>query len=407
MDTPELLLLFACARTSIDGEAAARIASLAGQDLDWNLLLQLASQHRVGALVYRHLSAVCPDAAPRAALDTLRQHYQADARRSLYLTGELMQLLDLLAVHKIAAIPYKGPALASAVYGNLALREFADLDMLFHKRDVPRVIRLLTEQGFRFELGRVPFDITSKDHYHYRMIRERGWLNIELHWAFTRRYWSFPLDLEALGDRTVAVQVGGKTLRSFRPEDLLLILSAHGAQHFWSRLAWICDIAELVRVYPDLGWTELLAEADRLGVRRILLLGLALAHDLLDARLPEPIAAAIAAAPVIETLVQQIRARLGAHADDVMHGVDARVFYFNLRERRRDRMQYLLHHLLSYGKSVIVPAARERELIPFPPALMPLYHLFWPVRRSIALVSGHAPAVAERDEMRYRRSGDG
>ena len=395
MDTPELLLLLACARTSLDGDMQERIALLAQHNLDWNLVLQLASQHRVGALLYRHVSAVCPEAAPPAALDALRRQYQADARRSLYLTGELMQLLDLLAAHNIQAIPYKGPALAAAVYGNLALREFADLDMLFHKRDVPRVIDLLSEHGFRFELGRVPFDITSKDHYHYRMIRERGWVNIELHWAFTRRYWSFPLDLEGLWDRTVEVTLGGRTLRSFRPEDLLLILCAHGAQHFWSRLAWICDIAELVRAYPNLAWAELLAEAEQLGVRRILLLGLALAHDLLDARLPAQVAAAIAAEPVITTLVQQIRPRLAAHADDVMHGVDARLFYFNLRERRRDRMQYLLHHLLSYAKSVIVPQAKERELIPFPPALMPLYHLFWPVRRSIELVSGAAPAIPE------------
>jgi hypothetical protein len=40
-------------------------------------------------------------------------------------------------VWKGAAIFYKGPALAAMAYGNVALREFSDLDILMKKEDVP------------------------------------------------------------------------------------------------------------------------------------------------------------------------------------------------------------------------------------------------------------------------------
>ena len=35
-------------------------------------------------------------------------------------------------------IVYKGPALATALYGNVALRTFGDLDLLIREKDIAR-----------------------------------------------------------------------------------------------------------------------------------------------------------------------------------------------------------------------------------------------------------------------------
>ena len=82
-------------------------------------------------------------------LEELREHFYANAGRNLFLAKELIKLLHLFSAHEISAIPYKGPVLAVSVYGNLAFREFGDLDILVRERDYQTAQHLLSAQGYR------------------------------------------------------------------------------------------------------------------------------------------------------------------------------------------------------------------------------------------------------------------
>jgi len=65
---------------------------------------------------------------------------------NFFLTKELLELLTLFEAHCIPASPYKGPALAIMAYGNLALRQFSDLNILVHKR--PDVFSTVLDPSF-------------------------------------------------------------------------------------------------------------------------------------------------------------------------------------------------------------------------------------------------------------------
>jgi hypothetical protein len=130
----ELLLL--CARTVVDSDASARIGALLERDLDWNFLIISAHEHRVLPLVYRTLSRAGLGPVPAAALNRLRNAFQANVKRNLFLTSELFSVMDLLRTNGIPSIPYKGPVLTFDVYGDLALRQFADLDIIVPVGDV-------------------------------------------------------------------------------------------------------------------------------------------------------------------------------------------------------------------------------------------------------------------------------
>ena len=56
---------------------------------------------------------------------------------NLYLTQEMLKLLSAFRKKGIPAIPYKGPVLAQAVYGNVGLRQFGDLDITVPEDCVP------------------------------------------------------------------------------------------------------------------------------------------------------------------------------------------------------------------------------------------------------------------------------
>ena len=56
--------------------------------------------------------------------------------------------MNVLEANGITAIPYKGPAIALKLYGNVARRQFADLDILVRKHDVWKAGRLIEAEGF-------------------------------------------------------------------------------------------------------------------------------------------------------------------------------------------------------------------------------------------------------------------
>lgn len=383
---PELELLLACSRTARNAPQTARIAELIAQPLDWDDLLKRADDHRLTPLLYWHLHEFAANTLPKRVADHLKGQMQATATHNLLLTSELLQLLQVFAHHNIRAIPYKGPALATFTYGNLSLRQFADLDLFIARRDLPRVYDLLVARGYVIPEDGVPLDVLFRDHYHYEFVHPGLQRHVEVHWAFTRSYWAFPLDLEDIWNRAEALRWGGVEMQVFRADDLLLILCAHGAKHFWAKLCWICDVAEIVRTQPMLDWRLLVARAEQMGCLRVLLLGLYLAHDLLDAELPDIVLAWLRAEADVAALAAQIRQRFVQGKVEQMNGVAARVFYWKLRERRIDRMRYMAYHLRNYLAVLVLPKAQERSMLPLPAALAPVYLRFAPLRRGLARV---------------------
>jgi hypothetical protein len=317
------------------------------QPLDWVRLLQLACRHGVLPCLYRSLHTLSPNIVPQDGLTALRHHFQANAQRNLFLTGTLLKLLRLLEAHGIAALPYKGPVLAALAYGNVALRQFGDLDLLVRPQDADRAKALLWAQGYRWLDGHPPTHFPRLLKV-YELVSPDGHVLVELHWALTSATFFFPLDPASLWTRLETVSLLETPVRSLAPEDLLLILCVHGAKHHWSRLGWICDVAAVLQAAPQLDWARCLAQARQLGGTRMLALGLRLAHDLLGARLPTEVGRWIQAEAVVSWLAVQVWARLFAAASPP-HAWDHPAFYLRLRERVRDRLPcylYLLYRTL-------------------------------------------------------------
>ncbi len=315
---PEDELLLYCARTYRGSEESARISALAWEGVDWEYLIRIAHVHGMAPLLYWHLDSACPEAVPESTLDRLRSHFRTNSVRNLFLTGELLRILKAFGGHGIAAVPYKGPALAASVYGNLALRQFIDLDIMVHRHDVPKAEELLASLGYRprYHLTRVQKAAFLRSQCEHLFTREDGKSVVELHWEITERHLSFPLDTERLWERLEQVPLGGEIVSTFSPEDTLLILCTHGSKHLWERLGWICDVAELIRARrEDMGWERVMAQAGELGGERMLLLGLFLANDLLGAALPDGVLGRIHADPAVKALAGRITEQLFREED--------------------------------------------------------------------------------------------
>lgn len=149
---PEAELLLLCASPLKNEERAARVGQLLDENPDWNFLHDLAESHRLTPLLYWELKSTRPDLISPLLAD----RFERNMRNSLFLTGELLRILDLFEREGIAAIPFKGPTLAVTAYDNLALRRFDDLDILVRPEDVWRARDVMLREGFQSKLRLEP-----------------------------------------------------------------------------------------------------------------------------------------------------------------------------------------------------------------------------------------------------------
>lgn len=337
----EIELLLACARTSHDDALAARLAKLLRAEGDWDALMQLAMRHKLVPLLYWHLSQLGASAAPDEFMAQARVRCFAIAARNRRLADELLAVTRRLAEAGVPTLAFKGPALAAMVYHDPALRVSSDLDILVRRRDLALALGVLAAHGYRqvFRHSRL-FEALARPFRHAANLVSADFQSqIDLHWKLSQSYYAFALRGELIWRRLAPVRIGGELRQTLAPEALLIVLCMHGGRHCWLRLAWLCDLAEFLRAYPQLDWPAVLTEAAALHSTRLLLLGLWLAHALLGADLPAVVHCA-AADPAVAQLAEQVRAWLYAGVAEPPASEQAR-FYLAARERWVDRALFV------------------------------------------------------------------
>jgi hypothetical protein len=285
---PEKQLLLNCARTRFNDARAQRTRTLLQGDLDWAYLSAAADVHSVTPLFCRQLQHAGSAGIPEKTWSELREKARRNTIRVLYLTTELVRIVEGFRAGGVLAVPYKGPVTAAQAYGDMTLRQFDDLDIIIRQRDLAGASEVLASLGYhdQFPQKNSPGAPVPGE---YSFVHEAGRSRLELHTERTMRHFPVPIDLDAFRSRLAPVSLNARDLYTFRPEDALPFLCVHGCKDFWGRLAWVADVAELAQIEQGIDWEVAFGSARRLGAERMLGLGLCLAANLLDAVLPEPI----------------------------------------------------------------------------------------------------------------------
>ena len=365
---PELELLLCCARTHVDPKTAKRINNLVQQDIDWAYLIQTAKCHKVMPLLYSSLKSSCSKAVPLNILDQLQNFIQANTQKNLFLTRELLALLELFELHKISAIPYKGPVLAASVYGSLALRQFVDLDILVPKRQYLKAQELLMSQGYS------PPPQNNVD-WERSFVHAYKKVGIDLHQGITPSYLPFPIDFEALWERLEPISLAGTRVKCLSPEDLLIVLCVQLAKDSqWTAevLIKICDIAELIHGHQKLDWDRVWQQCVKLGSKRMLLFSLYVVRELLKTDVPDSMLKKMQADTVAKEASAQVCKELFNRSEESFRErtFKERIYLRKLgKERWQDKLRY-----------AIIPNEKDLELLPLPKCLFFFYYLLRPLR---------------------------
>jgi len=347
--------------------------------VDWNALVDLSVDHGVMPLLHRCVTDHWREAVPSVVRDRLDQQYEANAAVVAALLAELLELVNELAATGVAVLPLKGPIMARWLYGSAELRQFGDLDLFVAPESVARARGMLRKRGYEFQSERRTDALAVK-------ASGAGDIHVDLQWALARQVFRFPVKLEELWERSITIDVDGVAIHQPEPGDYLLVLCAHGGKHCWSSLIWIADIAAFLRMFGnDLDWVRLLGRAATVGGEKQLLLGLRLAHELLNADLPQSVAERLRAYRSLDRLVADVHRALfvpaPARTFQRSFGlVRGGLFYMRTRERIRDRLPhavYLLGQSLVDVVELAKPNHLDRATVELP---APLAFLYYPIR---------------------------
>ena len=305
--SPELRLIVAAATPRTHGGRNADVSTILEGVCDWNAIGELAARHGLRPLCFEFVRKFSSGSAPELWLQSFSNSIRPIAQRGLALSAELFSILGILERAGIRAIPYKGPALAVQAFGDIARREYGDLDLLVHHEQISGIAGALQREGYR---AAVPLERTLKNIPGQYSFSRPGGPPVEFHTEKTLRYYPRPLDLAKMESRLVTVRIGDRHLQTFAPEDALTILSVHASKHLWARLMWVADVAWLIDSSPQFDWSAAMRCAESCGASRMTLTGAGLASELLGTKIPKDIARRMRENPGVARLVRAARSEL-------------------------------------------------------------------------------------------------
>lgn len=375
-------ILLLGSRVSLNESEQERLQELSRRDVDWQELFDLADFHRILALVYRQLRKHCSNFLPEQILESAQGRMRRQGMGNLMMVGVLVKVLAALEKRGIKAIPFKGPVFAEAVFGDLALRSYCDLDVLISENDLPRTVEAMRAEGFKpfFPLSNSQLKVLAKTDNEYPLRHPMNGIVIDLQWELIGGYSSHPLQLNTLMPNLRTFDFLGRSVSVFGKEDLLVYLCIHGNQHVWEQLDQVCCIAETIRTGQDLDWNMVWVRAEHLGVGRMVRIGLFLASFLLATELPAHVISVIQKDRQAVVLAKERSKRLAQPLPAKTNSLTSRRFSMYHWKCFDSPWQ-----VIRYGCHIFfVPTRYDWERLPLPVWLSPLHYIYRPLRLILA-----------------------
>ena len=293
----------------------------------WDGLLATAIEHGLVGQLQKIASTT--GSIPVNSLRSIETAFLEQATRNFQLTDALFEILRCFRGCAIDVAVLKGPAVALITGGQIAMREFRDLDLLVRPRDINRAVIALGELGFQQTSGDLRKRQGEKD---IQFVRDSDKVLVELHWLINAPARSFPLEATGIWDRLQTVHFQNEPISTPGLEDTLLALCIHGSVHGWTSIKWAFDIARILRYKAALlDWATLMQRSTIVGCNRTLLVSVQLVSLLFGVKLPDTMAAQMSGESLTGRLAERIR--LTILANEPLSGSDRIASHIQIHDR--------------------------------------------------------------------------
>ncbi|MBW4055524.1 MAG: nucleotidyltransferase family protein [Proteobacteria bacterium] len=329
---------------------------------EWEKVTNLSISQKMAPLLYHRLRFLDPPSKiPGPLLAILRDNYIHNAVRNMSLFNDYCHVFRRLQLDAIPFIVLKGAHMAEVVYGDIALRPIADLDLLVKEHDLSRASSIFLNMGY------YQAQETKESSSLHLPAFKKGNLIIEMH----KNIFSFntlsQTKLDGLWQRVQSSEIEGVKVLVLCKEDLLLHLILHICQHnFTGMLRNFCDIREVIYKYKtEINWENFVSRADEWNCINAVFLVLQLSNDILNVAVPGDVLELLKPEKLDPSYLEWAKEQIFA---------DTRIVSESLAEMKRT--ERFLDKLKLMLKRVFPPRAKMAESYMVPEKSMRLYYFY-------------------------------
>jgi hypothetical protein len=288
-------LLLSCISFDKDINPPQRIPKiLLERKLDWHYILRNAHQNRITPFLYSNLLEVDGERlVPNWVTQALAQTYHYVGFQNLRFYEELKNILLYFKNLEIDVIVLKGAALAEIIWGNVALRQMEDIDLLVQEHDLEKVDRLLCKLGYILDEGYKSKEWYRNNHHHLAPYYkpDKG-VVIEIHRNIVSPNKLFNIDIGKMWERAQSIRIDGIDTKILGPEDFIIHLCLHISycDLFIGKIRNLIDLSQTIRYYGErINWDWITKEANEKKFTNFIYYPLYLARNILNARIEREI----------------------------------------------------------------------------------------------------------------------
>lgn len=324
---------------------------------DWPALLDLARMHGVMPVVARNLLVCYADLLPKDIEHELRAARYGGTIRTHVFLRELWGILDDLSAHGIFAMPLKGPVLGAVLYGDPALRECSDLDILVNPDHLEEASEIITRRGYGAahdsSLAGEQKALIGEKTRHRHLVNLKSGILVELHHEVGYGPLSADFSSQALTESRSDVRVDGRAVPWPSPPVMGVYLCIHGTTHGWNALRWVSDVARFPHVFSADVVRKTIARADALGCGTMCRIAFQLADDIFEA--PPAVRETVTGgrrAPIVSPMLRYTMRR---QWEGVLEKLCRRALYLAVIDEPHYRRKYL--------DEMLTPAPPGRDIL--------------------------------------------
>jgi hypothetical protein len=236
---------------------------------------------------------------PEYVAEELKKDYYTSATKNALIFEELGKVLGLFNQRGLQVIVMKGAALAETIYGNLALRPMADVDLLVKKENLHQIDELLKKLGYSpadRSVDDVDFTSTYLTTLDYRNPIKNS-PSFHIHWHFVNS--TIPnesyinhIKMDDIWQNAVRTNIADIETWVMSPHHLIIHLSEHALRvtHSLSKLSYFCDIDRAINYYgKGLDWNLLVRDSIRFNLNKMVYTTLYFSTYFIKAKVPEDV----------------------------------------------------------------------------------------------------------------------
>jgi hypothetical protein len=376
--SPEFSLLAACCMWPASERRKSAICSAATDSIHWDRFLRLAIRHQVVGLAHEGLTAADIEVPPPVAQEIKKLAGQLSLQ-SLALSAEAARLQEAFGKAHVPILSVKGPSLAMLAYGNLALRESKDLDVLVPGSFLNQAAELMEHAGYRRVdppswLSDAQMAILLSVRKDFDYVNDSKGIHVELHWRLLSNPHLMNESTALSSARNVPLS-GDIGLQTLGREDLFTYLCGHGAVHWWYQLKWLADVGALLAKESDDGVEQLYRAAEQRGSGRAAGQAILLCHRLLAADVPQRLLRELRQKPMLRRLEATALNALTSEirpADKLFGTTRGSLSCFLLGHSLRYSLAELKIHLICQADVMTLPLPKPLQFL-YPVLRLPLW----------------------------------